>query len=198
MAITILGFDPGLKVTGWGVIEKEGSNLTFLACGEIELSGALSFREVLSTEVRRIVENLTPDACAVEDFVAYPGSRKRPRRVPAVQDILMGNVMGIITNTICTVGLRPNMAIAPAWEIKKAVTGQRNATKSQVREMVRRLLNIERWKSITGNRKKISSHCADALAAAIWYAHSLDVNKIIEVMSSNRQVDKTNGSRPES
>jgi len=100
-----------------------------------------------------------------------------------MQDIMMGSIVGIITDAIYTVGLRPEMAIAPPCEIKKAVTGQRNATKAQVRDMVRRILGIERWKSLQENRRGVSSHCADALAAAIWYAHSLDVNKIIEVMS---------------
>lgn len=183
MAITILGFDPGLKTTGWGFIEKEGPILKYLASGEIKTSEVPgNFRDSLSAGVREILQYRAPDACAVEDFVAYPGKRVR-RRVPAVQDILMGNTIGIITNTICTIGLRPNMAIAPAWEIKKAVTGQGKATKAQVRAMVRRLLNIEEWELRTGCEKKLSSHCADALAAAIWYAHSLDVNKVIEVMS---------------
>src|SRR5215207_4564972 len=68
-AIRILGIDPGLRRTGWGVIACAGNRLMYLACGSVETDGKLSLAERLVTihdGLARIVDEFRPDEAAVE------------------------------------------------------------------------------------------------------------------------------------
>lgn len=153
-AIRILGIDPGLRRTGWGVIDCAGSNLAYVAGGAISSDPALSLAErlvQLHEGLCRAVEAYGPDEAAVEQtFVSRD----------AAATLKLGQARGIAL-------LVPAARAVPVAEyapnlIKKTVVGTGHGDKRQIRMMVRVLLP----------RAVIESDdAADALAIAVTHAH---------------------------
>ena len=150
----LIGFDPGLRNTGWGVIETEGNRLRYIADGtiraDVKQDMALRLRE-LHDGLVEVLETWRPDEAAVEEtFVnANPTSTLR-----------LGQARGVVL-------LAPALAGVPVAEysanrIKKAVVGAGHAAKQQVQMMVSRLLPGCEFSS---------ADAADALAVAICHAH---------------------------
>ncbi len=154
-AIRILGIDPGLGVTGYGVIEKVGSRLTYVACGRVRSNAEQALAERLSTillGLSEVIATYAPGEVAVEKvFVnVNPGST-----------LLLGQARGA---AICAAVLaKLPVAEYTALQVKQAVVGQGHAKKEQVQEMVRRLLKLP---GVPGE------DAADALACAICHAHA--------------------------
>lgn len=152
----ILGIDPGLANTGWGVIEQAGSRLRCLAYGCITtpatdpLPGRLS---LIHDQLRAVVGRYAPEACAVESV--YFGTNAKTA-------FATGQARGVAVLAAADCGL-PLGEYGPG-EIKMAVVGSGSADKGQVQFMVRTILGLERDPS--------PDHAADALAAAICHAHS--------------------------
>lgn len=150
----ILGIDPGLRVTGFGVIHKEGQRLTYIASGTIQVPiGDLPSRlKVILEGVGQVVSNYQPDCAAIEIVFS---------NVNPQSTLLLGQARGA---AICgLVGANLSVAEYTALQIKKAVVGQGKADKSQVQAMVQRLLKLE---GMPG------TDAADALGVAICHAHS--------------------------
>ena len=66
----IIGIDPGLKHTGWGVIEKNNNNLSFIACGRISTDAKQDIAQrllLIQTELKSILSSFKPDRCAMEE-----------------------------------------------------------------------------------------------------------------------------------
>lgn len=152
----ILGLDPGLGVTGWGVIRADGNRLSHLANGQIrtDAQAALPARLVaLDAALAALIAEHRPDSAAVEEvFVnANPQSTLK-----------LGQARGVI---LCAAG-RCGIAVGEyaARLVKKAVVGVGSAEKAQVHAMVQRLLP---GVAIAG------ADAADALAVAICHAHHL-------------------------
>ena len=152
--VRVLGIDPGLRFTGWGVIESEGSHLRHIADGIIATDGATSVPvrlKVLHDALLELLERLAPDEAAVEEtYVNRNGSAT----------LKLGYARGVAL-------LAPALAGVPVAEyaaktVKMAVVGTGGADKNQVEAMVRRLLP-----SATLRR----ADAADALAVAICHAH---------------------------
>ena len=154
-AIRILGLDPGLQHTGWGMIRQEGSRLSHLGDGVISTDAALPLAErllQLHKGLAAVIDLHDPDEAAVErTYVARnPDSALK-----------LGQARGVVL-------LAPALAGVPvaeyqAMEVKRAVVGTGHAQKDQVGDMVRRLL--------PGVKPK-RADAADALAVAICHAHS--------------------------
>ena len=153
-AIRILGIDPGLRRTGWGLISVAGNTLSFLGSGTIKapLEGELAARlAVLHEQLAAVVSAWTPDEAAVEQtFVNRDGAAT----------LKLGQARGIAL-------LVPAQARIPVAEyapnaVKKAVVGAGHAEKAQIRAMVKVLLP----KADFG-----TDDAADALAIAICHAH---------------------------
>lgn len=152
--IRILGIDPGLRRTGWGVIEVNGNSLGFVASGTVRapLDGPLAPRlaslfEGLST----VVDAQQPDEVAVEQtFVNRDGAAT----------LKLGQARGIALVVPARVGL--SVAEYAPNAIKKAVVGAGHAEKAQIRLMVSVLLPRATFDS---------DDSADALAVAICHAH---------------------------
>jgi crossover junction endodeoxyribonuclease RuvC len=153
VAIRILGIDPGLRVTGFGLIEKQGQRIAYLTSGCIRTAdGSLPDR------IRTILEGLTevmaegrPDQVAVEKVFV---------NVNPQSTLLLGQARGA---AICAAVLRAlPIAEYTALQVKQAVVGNGHAKKEQVQEMVRRLLKLP---------GQPSPDAADALACAICHAH---------------------------
>jgi crossover junction endodeoxyribonuclease RuvC len=153
-AIRILGIDPGLRRTGWGVIEADGNRLVYVACGSAQTDDKTSLAERLVTlhdALVRVVEEFQPDEAAVEaTFV----------NKDAAATLKLGQARGIAMVVPAKAGVTiaeyaPNL-------VKKTIVGAGHGDKSQIRMMLGVLLP----------KADPSSHdAADALAVAITHAH---------------------------
>ena len=152
--IRILGIDPGLRRTGWGVVAIEGNRLSFLACGSLATddTAALAVRLVaIHDGLRRVVDEFGPDEAAVEaTFV----------NKDATATLKLGQARGIAMLVPAAAGL-PVAEYAPNL-VKKTIVGAGHSEKVQIRMMVKVLLP---------KADPQSEDAADALAIAICHAH---------------------------
>jgi crossover junction endodeoxyribonuclease RuvC len=153
-AIRILGIDPGLRRTGWGLIAAEGNRLIYLACGSVATNEKLSLAERLVTihdGLVRVVDEFRPDEAAVEaTFVNRD----------ATATLKLGQARGIALLVPAKAGVlvaeyAPNL-------VKKTIVGAGHAEKAQIRLMVGVLLP---------KADPQSEDAADALAIAVTHAH---------------------------
>ena len=153
-AIRILGIDPGLRRTGWGVVAIEGNRLSYLACGSVasDDKAALAVRLVsIHDGLRRVVAEHAPDEAAVEaTFVNRDASAT----------LKLGQARGIAMLVPALAGL-PVAEYAPNL-VKKTIVGAGHSEKVQIRMMVRVLLP---------KADPQSDDAADALAIAVTHAH---------------------------
>jgi crossover junction endodeoxyribonuclease RuvC len=149
----ILGLDPGLRVTGYGVIEKSGSGLCYVTSGCINSpDGELPDRlKNILNSVQEVIRLYAPVEVAVEKVFV---------NVNPQSTLLLGQARGA---AICGAVLN-DMPISEytALQVKQAVVGNGHAQKAQVQEMVKRLLKLP---------ANPSADAADALACAICHAH---------------------------
>ncbi len=151
----ILGIDPGLANTGWGVIETRGSRHRCLAYGCITTSSESPLPERLARvhrELARVIAHHAPGECAVE--AVYFGSN-------AKSAFATGQARGVAILAMADAGLV--LGEYSPVQIKNTVVGTGSAEKSQVAYMVRVLLELA--------EEPAPDHAADALAAAICHAH---------------------------
>ena len=156
----VLGLDPGLRHTGWGVIEVTGTRLTHLGDGvaHAAIDQPLAMRLVsLFRQITSVVERFHPDEAAVEETFV--------NRNPA-STLKLGVARGVVLLAPAERGLP--VAEYSANLIKKAVVGGGHAGKAQVQLMVRRLLP---GSGIGG------PDAADALAVAICHAHQVETRR---------------------
>ncbi|NFV79312.1 crossover junction endodeoxyribonuclease RuvC [Magnetospirillum aberrantis] len=153
----VLGLDPGLRVTGWGIVDAEGSRLRHVADGVIKSDDRLTLAERL-TQLHRgvldVIAQWTPEEAAVEETFV----NKNPEST-----LKLGQARGAVLLAPALSGLTVG-EYAPA-SVKQAVVGTGRAAKEQVGMMVRTLL--------PGCLVK-SPDAADALAVAICHAHHLN------------------------
>ncbi len=152
--IRILGIDPGLRRTGWGVIETAGSRLSFIACGVIRPDTAMPLGDRLCEIHSRLIDIFAthrPDAAAVEQTFVNKD---------ADATLKLGHARGVALLVPAQAGL-PVGEYAPN-AVKKAVVGAGHADKRQIRHMIAMLLP----KADVGSDDE-----ADALAIAICHAH---------------------------
>ena len=156
----ILGIDPGLQTTGWGVIDAQGPQLAYVASGTIRSTGRgidvatgdLPARiRLLFDGAREVMQAYRPDCAAMEIVFV---------NVNPQSTLLLGQARGA---AICAAVLATlPVAEYTALQVKQAVVGNGHADKQQVQHMVRRLL------ALPGDP---SPDAADALACAICHAH---------------------------
>lgn len=155
----IIGIDPGLVSTGWGIVEKQGSNLRFVGCGTLapKTTLALSQRLVfLHRELTALITTHQPDSAAIEEtFVTANGA----------STLKLGQARGALIVTLAAANLP--VAEYATRLVKKAIVGTGTADKNQVAQMVGVLLPASR------EALKACKHdAADALAIAICHANS--------------------------
>ena len=169
-AIRIIGIDPGLRRTGWGVIESEGNRLTFVGCGSVEppddlplASRLLAIHEGLAA----VLGDYRPAEAAVEaTFVNKDG----------VATLKLGQARGVAMLAPAMFGI--SVAEYAPNQVKKSVVGVGHAEKEQVHAMVKVLLPQSTAKS---------PDAADALAVAITHAHmSESADRIQALMARAR------------
>ena len=153
----ILGIDPGLRTTGFGVIDTEGSTLHYVASGTIKTDavdiGQLPARlKIIFDGVREITARYQP-ACASVEIVFV--------NVNPQSTLLLGQARGAALTALVSNDL--DVAEYTALQMKKAIVGHGQARKEQVQEMVMRLLALP---GLPGK------DAADALGLAIMHAHA--------------------------
>jgi crossover junction endodeoxyribonuclease RuvC len=151
----ILGIDPGLRVTGFGVIQSSGNKLAYVASGSIRTDGEGTLPERLRTiaqDIQSIIAHHKPDDVAVEKVFV---------NVNPQSTLLLGQARGaaITAAVLCDVAVFEYTAL----QVKQAVVGHGKAAKEQVQEMVKRLLKLS---------TAPQADAADALATAITHAHA--------------------------
>ena len=152
--IRIIGVDPGLRRTGWGVVTIQGNALGFVAAGTVKapLDGELAHRLVaLHAGLTEIVRAFAPDEAAVEQTFVNRD---------AVATLKLGQARGIALLVPAQAGLA--VAEYAPNAVKKAIVGAGHAEKGQIRAMVRVLLPRADFDT---------DDAADALAIAICHAH---------------------------
>jgi crossover junction endodeoxyribonuclease RuvC len=150
----VLGLDPGLRHTGWGVIDVVGNRLTHVADGVASAPVNLSLGErlvALFRQINEIIERFRPDEAAVEETFVNKN---------AASTLKLGVARGVVLLAPAERGLK--VAEYSANMVKKSVVGAGHAEKSQVELMVRRLLP---------GCTVVKADAADALAVAICHAH---------------------------
>lgn len=153
----ILGIDPGLQTTGFGLIDVDGHRLSYVASGTIRTTalalGDLPGRlKVLFDGISEVAARYQPDVATVEIVFV---------NVNPQSTLLLGQARGAALTALVNAQLP--VAEYTALQMKKAVVGHGRAAKAQVQEMVRRLLELP---SLPG------PDAADALGLAITHAHA--------------------------
>jgi crossover junction endodeoxyribonuclease RuvC len=150
----ILGIDPGLRITGFGVVDKTGQRLTYVTSGCVKTGEGVDLPVRLKTildSLSQVIEDHAPQEVAVEKVFV---------NVNPQSTLLLGQARGA---AICAAVSRAlPVAEYTALQVKQAVVGNGHAHKDQVQEMVRRLLNLP---------AQPGADAADALACAICHAH---------------------------
>lgn len=155
--LRILGLDPGSRATGYGLVEKNGPVLQFVGCGVIRATAGRPLPDRLMEihdGVSEVIAKHEPAIAAIEDvFVSInPGSALK-----------LGHARGVIILAAMRHGLAVH-EYSPRV-VKQAVAGYGQASKPQVQQMVRALLNLSACPS---------QDAADALAVALCYANHSD------------------------
>jgi crossover junction endodeoxyribonuclease RuvC len=152
----ILGIDPGLASTGWGIVDYTGGKIIYVNHGNIETKAGCPQAERLFSimeSIRSIIGTYQPTEAAIE--ILYFG-RNVSSAIPVAE--ARGVVFAVLAERgLPVVEFRPNV-------IKQGVTGVASADKKQVQEMVRIILGLEKIPK--------PDHAADALGAAICAANS--------------------------
>ena len=152
--VRILGLDPGLRNTGWGLVDIQGNRLSHIAHGVVKSTADLSLSDRL-TEIYRglmaVIDEYSPHEAAVEETFMNTN---------AASALKLGMARGVVLLAPATQGLI--VGEYSANKVKKSVVGVGHADKTQVAAMVQRLLPT------VGT---VKADAADALAVAICHAH---------------------------
>ncbi|MFB3920344.1 MAG: crossover junction endodeoxyribonuclease RuvC [Terriglobia bacterium] len=156
----VIGIDPGLNVTGYGVVEWRAGEVKLLEAGVIRLprssgSNLPARLQSLFSEIREVMEEFRPQTMCLEEVYSHPAY---PRT-----SILMGHARGVIC-LAAQLSSVPVMNFA-AKRIKQSVTGNGSASKMQVQRAVQQFFSLHRAPN--------PPDVADALAAALCYVNSL-------------------------
>lgn len=165
----VLGIDPGLENTGWGIIESQGSRLSFIAAGVVRTKPADPIAQRLlriHAGLTEIIREWKPEtACIEETFV----------NKNAASSLKLGQARGVAMLAPASYGL--DVAEYSANLIKKSVVGTGHAAKDQVGLMVRMLLP---------GCGEMAPDAADALAVAICHAHHAQSDSLIHAALKGR------------
>lgn len=150
-----LGIDPGSRITGYGVIEKSGSDIAHIDNGIIKPDPSSPFflkLKYIYWEIDKLIRAFKPDVLALEDiFVA--------KNVKSA--IKLGHVRGV--TMLAATSSDINVAEYTPAQVKQAIVGVGNASKEQVQKMVKALLKLP---------EVATEDASDALAVAICHLHS--------------------------
>jgi crossover junction endodeoxyribonuclease RuvC len=159
----VLGLDPGLAITGYGLVESEGQRLQPLAYGVVRTPARTPTAErlvLLHDELSQLLARYRPEVAAVEELFLDTNART------AMQ---VGQARGVLLLTLAQAGI-PVAEYTP-MQIKQAITGYGGADKHQVQQMIALLLNLAAIPT--------PDDAADALAISVCHHHSMRWNALL-------------------
>jgi len=162
-SIRILGIDPGLRKTGWGIIDVEGARVSFVACGSVNPDATLELAArlaMLHEGLRQVVADHAPDEAAVEETFVNADPRSA---------LKLGAARGVAMLVPAQTGL--SVAEYAPNHVKKCVVGSGHAEKQQIRLMIKVLLPKAVVKT---------EDAADALAIALCHAQNRNVRGLAQ------------------
>ena len=162
----IIGLDPGLRNTGWGVIEIEGSRLIYVADGSVHSDATATLAERLlqiHLQVLAVLQEFLPDEAAIEETFVNTDARAT---------LKLGQARGVVM--LAPASLKIPVAEYAPNTVKKSVVGAGHAEKAQVKLMVKMLLPKAVMKS---------ADSVDALAIAICHAHHRSPQRLKDVLA---------------
>src|SRR6516225_1128232 len=156
----IIGIDPGLNLTGYGIVEHYGDEIILLEAGVIRLprrqgNNLASRLESLFKELQEVIREFRPGTLCLEEVYSHSGY--------PLTSILMGHARGVICLAAQLEGI--SVVSISAKRIKQSVTGTGNASKLQVQRAVQNFFSL--------HRTPHPPDVADALAAALCYLNTL-------------------------
>lgn len=166
--ITILGIDPGSRITGVGVIGSRGNELDYVYSESLKLpKGELAYRlQAIYARLQTVIAQTKPDIVAIEKvFIA-----KNPQSALVLGHARGAAMLAAVNNNLPVIEYS-------ATEIKKTVVGRGRADKAQVQHMMRVLLGL---------RQAPEEDASDALAAAVCHAHHQQLNKALADAGATR------------
>jgi crossover junction endodeoxyribonuclease RuvC len=169
--IRIIGIDPGLRRTGWGIVESDGPRLSYVASGHItsDSEDVLAYRlRDLYLGLIEVLARFSPDEAAVEETFVNKDARAT---------LKLGQARGMALLAPAQRGLR--VAEYPPNVVKKTVTGTGHGEKRQIAAMIGFLLPKARFESADE---------ADALAIAICHASHRSTARTIAAQTARREV----------
>ena len=164
--IRIIGIDPGLRNTGWGVIEAEGSRLSYIADGTVhsDADAPLATRLLqIHAQLVEVLKNFKPDEAAIEETFVNKDARATLKLGQARGAAMLAPAMAGIS----VAEYAPNV-------VKKSVVGAEHAEKDQVKHMVKILLP---------RAEMNTADSTDALAIAICHAHHRGIQTLAKIMA---------------
>jgi crossover junction endodeoxyribonuclease RuvC len=158
----ILGIDPGIGRTGWGVINAQGANLQAQNFGCIETSLKIPMHERLQSlyeQLEKIIKAEKPEALGIEDLFFNTNTKTA---------LVVGQARGVVL--LLAAQHKLSLGVYTPLQVKIAVTGYGRAEKGQVGQMVKTILKLDKIPK--------PDDTADALAIALTHAFSYKVNKV--------------------
>jgi crossover junction endodeoxyribonuclease RuvC len=160
----ILGIDPGSRITGYGIISKQGNRLIHIDNGAIFTQSAKDFPQRLEqifNGLSEVIAQYQPEAVAVENVFLAKNAQSA---------LKLGQARGAAIVAAVAVGLA--VFEYTALQVKQAVVGSGRAEKVQVQQMIKALLNLP---------EIAQEDASDALAVAVCHAHSAGMNSILKM-----------------
>ena len=167
----IMGIDPGSRITGYGLISKEGNRLIHIDNGAIFTQSANDFPlrlERIFSGLSAIIAQYRPDVVAVENVFLAKNAQSA---------LKLGQARGAAI--VAAVNAKLAVFEYTALQVKQAVVGTGRAEKAQVQQMIKALLNLP---------EIAQEDASDALAVAVCHAHSAGMNSILKQTAPGRPV----------
>lgn len=160
----VLGIDPGLNITGYGVLDADNGEIKLVEAGVIRTNDKHEMGERLNEigrEIGKVIAQFSPEALAIEELYSH---YDHPRTA-----IIMGHARGVIFLKAAEAGV----SIFPyaSTRIKKSLTGNGRASKEQVQRMIRSALKL----TVVPEPPDV----ADALAIALCHCRSLEHQEVV-------------------
>ena len=169
----ILGIDPGLATTGYGLVQKQDGNLTLLDCGIITTPAGLPTSDRLQQlheELGRLLDTWKPEAAAVEELFFSSNAKTA---------MVVGQARGVVLLTLSLHELQVH-EYTP-MQIKQALVGYGGASKGQIQRMVAMLLDLPEVPT--------PDDAADAVATAICHLHSARMTDLLASHGNPEEAD---------
>lgn len=156
----ILGIDPGIGITGYGLIETNGDNVELIACGSIQTDKNKTIPQRLfeiSQDMKKLCEKLKPDTAGIEQLFFF---KNQKTIIPVAQ------ARGVILSTLEELNI--NIGEYTPLAVKQVITGHGRATKEEVHSMVKRYVDIDKYTKLDDT--------VDAVAIAICHSRNIEAS----------------------